>query len=79
MSKLVPLEPPLERGAIKRNIVFGILRKNGVTISEDEDETILAKDGVIEAHKLGPIIHRRLVNRFARIFKIPISTFYLGS
>jgi len=77
MADVVPLLPPEQSGAVKTTVVLGILKGRGVDASDaGNGMTRLVRDDVIEVHKLGVYVHRRLVNRFARKFDIPISTFY---
>ena len=63
-------------GAVTRHDVLSVLCKAGVRIVRDGDEFTLSNDGVLESQLLPVSIPRRMVHRLARLFDVPIHSFY---
>lgn len=76
MVQPLPLESPLESGALKLDRVLRILKTGGVIVASENDMTTLSKGDVSESYRLGPIVHRRMINRFSRVFGVDIAKFY---
>lgn len=63
-------------GAVTRHDVLSVLCKAGVRIVHEGDEFTLSNDSVLESQRLPANIPRRMVHRLARLFDIPIHSFY---
>ena len=63
-------------GAVTRHDVLRVLCSAGVRIVKDGDEFTLSADDVLESQRLPASVPRRMVHRLARLFDVPIHSFY---
>ena len=69
-----------DSGSVKAEVVVEVLRAHDVDVSTDStsenEQTVMIDGDVVEVQEFPSTVNRRMVNRLAHKFNVPIHHFY---